>query len=129
MQIVYIAICLFGGLWTLFYFHGCNQFILSSATAVWYFQHENSEEQASPFCDSLGRLIRFHSGSVSIVSLIHGLFFVIKLICNIFSFQPSEDDNGAVKCCLQCLNVVFFIFKMYPSHHIASSGSSPTAPW
>ena len=40
-QIIYISICLFGGLWTLFYFHGANQFIISSAVPIWYFNHEN----------------------------------------------------------------------------------------
>ena len=38
-QIAYVSICLFGGLCTLFYFHGANQFILSSAVPIWYFHH------------------------------------------------------------------------------------------
>lgn len=56
--------------------------------------------------------MRFHSGSVAIIAFVHGLLFILKIICNIFTFSPQEDDSAPVKACLTCLNFVFFIFKM-----------------
>lgn len=116
--IIMIAFCLFGGLWTMFYFNGCNKFIMSSAVSIWFFNSPSMGDENSPFCDSLGRLVRFHSGSVAIVSLIHGILFALKVLCNIFSFSSQDDDNGLVKACLTCLNFIFCIFKMYTLYYL-----------
>lgn len=36
-QVVMLVVFLVGGLWLVFYFHGCNHFMLCSAVSVWYF--------------------------------------------------------------------------------------------
>jgi len=80
-QIVLLAVYLAACLWVIFFFNGCNHFMLSSAVAIWYFK------SGSPCCESLWRLFRYHSGSVAFTSLINGVFFLIRLIANIFSFD------------------------------------------
>lgn len=112
-QMVMMGIFLASGLWSMFWFHGCNHFTLCSAVSIWYFNNESQYEQGNPFCDSFGRLLRYHIGSVALTSLINGLFFVIKLIAQIFSFEVKEEDNRCTALCLKCLNVVFCVFRMY----------------
>ena len=99
---VYIAACL----WMIFFFNGCNHFMLSSAVSIWYFNC------GSACCDSLYRLSRFHSGSVALTSLINALFFIIKMLANVFSFDVKDDDSRLVSCCLKFLNAIFCVFKL-----------------
>ncbi len=100
------------GLWTIFFFHGCNHYVLCSAVAVWYFNHETKHEPGAPFGDSLHRLMRFNIGSVALTSLVNGLFFVVKILAHIFSFDTKEEDHFLVSCCLKCLNCLFCIFRV-----------------
>ena len=100
------------GIWTLFFLHGCNNFILSSATAVWYFFNSNGNA-GSPCCDSLWRLLRYHLGSVALASILNGLLFIVKIIANVLSFDSHEDDSSVVTCFLKCLNCIFCAFRMY----------------
>lgn len=43
-NIVLLTVYLIGGFWLIFYFHGCNHFILCSATSIWYFNHESPHD-------------------------------------------------------------------------------------
>jgi len=38
-QIVMISFFLASGLWSMFFFHGCNHFMLCSSVSVWYFNN------------------------------------------------------------------------------------------
>ena len=84
--------------------------MVCSAVSIWYFNHVNGSVGA-PCCDSLWRLLRFHSGSVAFCSLLNGLFFLVKILAHIFSFDSGDEDTGCVACCLKCLNFLFCIFK------------------
>lgn len=106
LPIVLISIYLAVSLWLIFFVNGCNHFMLSSAVAVWYFG------VGSPCGDSLWRLVRYHSGSVAFTSLVNGLFFIIRIIASVFSFDAKDDDSALVSCCLKCLNALFCIFRM-----------------
>lgn len=86
-DIVVLAFFLAGGLWTLFWLQGSNHFTLSSAVSIWYFNHENTQNAGRPFGDSIKRLVRFHAGSVAFTSLINGVFFVVKIVLQLFSFE------------------------------------------
>lgn len=106
-QIVMLSFYLAASLWVIFFFHGCNHFVLSSAVSIWYFGDGNS------CCDSVWRLVRYHMGSVAFTSLINGVFFLIKIITNIFSFDVKDDDGALISCCLKCLNALFCIFRIF----------------
>lgn len=71
------------GLMLIFFIVGCNNFLLCSAVSVWYFSNENWKK---PFCDSFGRMSRYHLGSVFFASVVHGILFVVKILANLFSF-------------------------------------------
>lgn len=107
--IIMVSVFLAGGIWTMFFFHGCNHFMLCSSVSVWYFNYESNHDRGSPFCDSLDRLIRFHSGSVATTALVNGIFFIIKILAHIFSFEAKENDNRCTAICLKCLNYLFCI--------------------
>lgn len=83
---ILIAFLIAGGAWMIFFFQGCNRFMHCSAVAIWYFNQKENGETGAPFCDSLGRLVKFHMGSVAITGLLNGLFFFIKLLAAIFTF-------------------------------------------
>lgn len=108
--IIMISFFLAGGIWVMFFFHGCNHFMLCSAVSVWYFNYESNHDLGSPFCDSLDRLIRFHPGSVAITALVNGLFFIIKVLAHLFSFEAKAEDHKCTAICLKCLNLLFCAF-------------------
>jgi hypothetical protein len=85
--VVLITVYLVGGFWLIFFFHGCNHFIICSAVSIWYFNHESPHDLGSPFGDSLYRLLRFHPGSVAITSLVNGIFYIVKILAHILSFK------------------------------------------
>jgi len=83
-----IVVFLVVGLWLIFFFHGCNHYMLCSSVSVWYFNNVNGEG-GSPCSDSIWRLCRYHTGTVVFASLFNGFFFVIKLLANLFSFDTK----------------------------------------
>lgn len=111
-----------GGVWLVFFFHGCNHFMLCSAVSIWYF-NQVGQNGGAPCCDSLWRLSRFHSGSVAITALLNGLLFVFKILAAIFSFDARDDDSALVSCCLKCLNFLFCLFRWYWAWYLVSCGS------
>ena len=111
-QVAMMVFYIWAGIWLVFFFFGANTFMLSSSVCIWYF-NSVSGSGGAPCCDSLWRLLRFHSGSVAFASLLTGIFFVVKILANIFSFDSGDEDDGLVACCLKCLNFLFCIFKVY----------------
>lgn len=107
MIVIYFCACL----WMIFFFHGCNHYLLCSSVVIWYFNGTNGYENA-PCGQSLQRLVRFNAGSVALTSLVNGVFFIIKIIAHILSFDETDNDNHMVECCLRCLNALFCIFKV-----------------
>jgi hypothetical protein len=112
-QIVTISIFLGGGIWSMFYFHGCNHFMICSSVAIWYYNHESKYEYGKPFGDSLFRLIRFNTGSIALTSIINGCLFILKIIAHLFSFKAEDKDHSIVACCLKCLNRLFCLLRWY----------------
>jgi hypothetical protein len=85
-EIAMVVAFLVGGFWLVFFFLGCNSFILCSAVSIWYFNHESPHDLGAPFGDSLFRLIRYHPGSVAITAFINCIFEVVRIIANLLSF-------------------------------------------
>ena len=111
-QIALIIFFIFAGLWTVFFLNGCNNFLLCSAVAIWYYSHSGGSTGA-PCCDSFWRLLRYHWGSVALSSMLNSSLFVLKVLANILSFDVDEDDSSMVSCCLSCLNYFFCLFRVY----------------
>lgn len=104
-QIIMISFLLAGGLWTVFWIHGSNHFILCSSASIWYFNHHNNRDlHGSPLCDSIDRLFRYHSGTVAFCSLLNGVFFILKVLAQILSMKSDETENTCIKCCFKCMN-------------------------
>jgi hypothetical protein len=110
-EIVTMVVYLVGGFWLLFFFLGCNSFILCSAVSIWYFNYESPHDLGAPFGDSIWRLIRYHPGSVAITSFINCSLEILKIIANLLSFEADENDNGCTSLCLKCLSFIFCLFK------------------
>ena len=110
-EIAAVVIFIFVALWLIFFFHGCNHYMLCSSVSIWYFNNVNGEGGA-PCGDSIWRLTRFHSGTVVFASLLNGFLFIIKLLANLFSFDTKEDDGCLVSCCLKFLSYLFCVFRM-----------------
>ena len=89
IRIVMLSCFGFGGIWTMFFFHGCNHYLLSSTASLWYFNHENHITQY-PFSNSFGRMIKFNLGTVAVVSLIHGLLYILKVLIHLFTYDEKD---------------------------------------
>lgn len=113
-----VAFCIAGGVWTMFFFHGCNQYMICSAVAVWYFNHDSPYDLGSPLGDSFGRLVRYNLGSVAITALINGILFVLKIIVQILSFEANDEDGKCVTFCIKCMNCLLCLCKVYLSIYV-----------
>lgn len=79
----FICIHTFFLLWGLAFLVASADFILGSATAIWYFQKGTGigeNEGVHPIRSSVYRLFRFHLGSVSFGSLIIAIIWVLRII-------------------------------------------------
>jgi hypothetical protein len=120
VNIVAVTAYLVGGFWLVFFFHGCEYFILCSAVSIWYFNHEARSNMGSPFGDSIHRMLRYHPGSIAITALINGLLSTVSMIANLLSFEAGPDDTGIKLVCLKFLSFLFCIFKWYIYRHLVS---------
>lgn len=72
------------GFWMVCWVFYSNTFVVMSAASIWYYQ------QDSPFCTSLFRLIRYHTGSIAFTALLFGFLFILRIIAKFFHLRNEN---------------------------------------
>ncbi|XP_076462742.1 choline transporter-like protein 1 [Babylonia areolata] len=95
-----------GLVWIAQFLVACQQFVISSTVAEWYFTR-NKRRLGMPILGAIGRLIVYHLGSVAMGALV---ITVVKLPRMLFMFLHKKCKNAesrcggfCSKCCCCCL--------------------------
>lgn len=92
-------------IWTSEFIFAASQLCLAGAVAAWYFRKPTS----SPVCDSMGKLIKYHLGSVAKGSFLITIFKIPRLILT-YTYAKMKAASGkgnecadcGLKCCICC---------------------------
>ena len=113
---------IFGTLWCNALLGAIGVFLIASSTCMWYYSHGPGQDLHFPILRSLGRVFRYHLGSLAFGSLILAIIQFAELAMEVVKNQVSSsgaDKNKlvenvltCVQCCLACLErIVKFLNK------------------
>ncbi|XP_062578584.1 choline transporter-like protein 1 isoform X1 [Saccostrea cucullata] len=99
---------IFGLLWITAFIIACQDFVIASAIATWYFKRDKSS-MGCPILTGIWRVMRYHMGSIAFGSFIIALVRLARLILAYIQSR-LRDKSGAVvdfilkvlQCCLWC---------------------------
>ncbi|XP_061710544.1 choline transporter-like 1 isoform X1 [Cydia pomonella] len=112
--------CLICLVWGSEFILGCQQMTIAGAVSHWYFRGENAH---SPVLYSIGKLVKYHLGSVAKGSFLITLFKIPRLILTYLHAKLSaRADKGSecAKCGLKCGICCFYClekFMRYLNHN------------
>lgn len=101
-----------GLIWTTEFIFACQQFALAAAVAFWYFQKPTS----TPTTYAIGKLLKYHLGTVAKGSFIITIFKIPRLILTYLyaKFKKAEDKGSeCAACCLKCCICGFWLLEKF----------------
>ncbi|XP_066145764.1 choline transporter-like 1 [Euwallacea fornicatus] len=121
-----------GLIWTLEFIMACQQMVIAGSVAHWFYRHKYKSNDH--VCYSIGKLIKYHLGSVALGALIITLFKIPRLILTYLHArftQNKQKGNECAACGLKCCICCFYClekFIRYLNHNaytvIAIDGSN-----
>jgi solute carrier family 44 protein 1 (choline transporter-like protein) len=99
-------------IWVSEFIFAASQLCLAGAVALWYFKKPTE----SPVCDSMGKLVKYHLGSVVKGSFLITLFKIPRLILSYLyaKFKTAAGKgNGLADCCLKCCICCFWCLEKF----------------
>ncbi|XP_026328516.1 CTL-like protein 1 isoform X2 [Hyposmocoma kahamanoa] len=106
-------ICLISLVWGSEFILGCQQMTIAGAVSHWYFRGQNSQ---SPVLYSIGKLIKYHLGSVAKGSFLITIFKIPRLILTYLHAKltaRSEKGSECAKCGLKCGICCFYCLEKF----------------
>eukprot|EP00058_Branchiostoma_floridae_P004452 XP_002589940.1 hypothetical protein BRAFLDRAFT_127837 [Branchiostoma floridae] len=100
----------FGGLWMLQFLIGCQHVTIAGAVATWFFTR-NKKKMQSPISKSMGRLIRYHLGSVAFGAMIIALVQLARIILAYIQNRLKGRAGEVADFCLRCLACCLWCFE------------------
>uniref|UniRef100_A0A4W5NTY7 Choline transporter-like protein n=1 Tax=Hucho hucho TaxID=62062 RepID=A0A4W5NTY7_9TELE len=107
--------------YNVFLFFWCANFVtalgqvtLAGAFASYYWAFKKPDDiPASPICSSLGRALRYHTGSLAFGSLILSLVQVIRVLLEYLDQKLKAAQNRFAKFLLSCLKCCFWCLEKF----------------
>ena len=109
LQIYYV----FGFLWAYNFIIACSQCTMAGAVASWYWARDKKALPRFPLMRSLGRVVRYHLGSMALGSLIIALVQLVRLVVLELMKRVKRSKNRAAMMCLSCLQCCLGIFEKF----------------
>ncbi|XP_038210134.1 choline transporter-like 1 isoform X2 [Zerene cesonia] len=106
--------CLICLVWGSEFILGCQQMTIAGAVSHWYFRGPHSD--SSPVLYSVGKLLKYHLGSVAKGSFLITLFKVPRLILTYLHAKLSsraEKGSECAKCGLKCGICCFYCLEKF----------------
>lgn len=105
---VYNVFALF---WSMFFVSAFGEMVLAGAFASWYWVFDKSRVPTFAVTMSLGRTLRYHTGTLAFGSLIIAIVRMIRVILEYIDHKVKEKTDSKVvrallcccRCCLWCL--------------------------
>ncbi|XP_055376186.1 choline transporter-like 1 isoform X2 [Condylostylus longicornis] len=101
-----------GLIWHTEFIFACQQFALAGAVAYWYFKKPTD----SPSTYAIGKLLKYHLGSVAKGSFVITIFKIPRLILTyLYTKLKKSEDKGSqcAKCCLTCCICGFWLLEKF----------------
>ncbi|KAL1380131.1 hypothetical protein pipiens_014432 [Culex pipiens pipiens] len=101
-----------GLIWTTEFIFACQQLAIAGAVAYWYFRKPTD----TPVLQSIGKLIKYHLGSVAKGSFIITLFKIPRLILTyLYTKLKRHQNEGSecASCCLRCCICSFWLLEKF----------------
>ncbi|TDG45455.1 hypothetical protein AWZ03_008078 [Drosophila navojoa] len=101
-----------GLIWTVEFIFACQQFALAAAVAFWYF----SKPTTTPTIYAIGKLIKYHLGTVAKGSFVITIFKIPRLILTyLYAKLKKGEDKGSecAACCLKCCICGFWLLEKF----------------
>ncbi|XP_059062134.1 choline transporter-like 1 [Achroia grisella] len=105
--------CLICLVWASEFILGCQQMTIAGAVSHWYFRGPNAH---SPVLYSVGKLVKYHLGSVAKGSFLITLFKIPRLILTYLHAKLSaraEKGSECAKCGLKCGICCFYCLEKF----------------
>ncbi|XP_050670773.1 choline transporter-like 1 isoform X2 [Leptidea sinapis] len=106
--------CLICLVWGSEFILGCQQMTIAGAVSHWYFRGQNAH--SSPVLYSIGKLLKYHLGSVAKGSFLITLFKIPRLILTYLHAKLSaraEKGSDCAKCGLKCGICCFYCLEKF----------------
>jgi len=107
---------LFGLLWLNAFIIAATQFVIASSTALWYFSQGTGQSTPGTISTSIGRLFRYHFGSIAFGALILAIVQFIRLVLAYMEIQAKKmagKDGKLVRYALKCLQCYLACFERF----------------
>ncbi|KAK7100512.1 hypothetical protein V1264_023454 [Littorina saxatilis] len=95
-----------GLVWITEFIVACQQFVISSTVAHWYFT-KNKKKLGTPILSAIGRLVVYHMGSVAMGAFVITLVKIPRMFLMYLNKKFKNADNWCAdfcaKCCCCCL--------------------------
>ncbi|XP_060655120.1 choline transporter-like 1 [Drosophila nasuta] len=101
-----------GLIWTVEFIFACQQFALAAAVAFWYF----GKPTTTPTWYAIGKLIKYHLGTVAKGSFVITIFKIPRLILTyLYAKLKKGEDKGSecAACCLKCCICGFWLLEKF----------------
>ena len=126
------AYWVFGFLWTIQFVNAIAWTTMSGAVVYWYFYRKKKEHQTQvPIVESLGRVIKYHLGSMAFGALIIAICQFVRLLMEWLDHQTKQlQEKNLVlkivmkctKCCLWCFEKTIRFVTGYGFVYVALEG-------
>ncbi|XP_050713800.1 choline transporter-like protein 4 isoform X4 [Eriocheir sinensis] len=101
----------FGLFWSMFFISAFGEMVLAGAFASWYWVHDKSRVPTFAVTNSVGRTLRYHTGTLAFGSLIIAIVRMIRVILEYIDRKVREKTDSKIvrallcccRCCLYCL--------------------------
>lgn len=97
---------MFGTLWCNALLGAIGTFLIASSVCMWYYSHGPGQDLHLPILRSLGRVFRYHLGSLAFGALILAIIQFIELVVEVIKQQVTKagaDRSKAVEYVLSCV--------------------------
>jgi len=134
VQVCVYLYVLFGILWTLECVSNISWTAMSGSVSHWYFFREDTRGKTRiPLLRSLGRVLRYHLGSIAFGSFIIAVVRLIRIILMVIDRYTKNQQKKnwllsltikCCQCCMYCLEKTLKFITDYAYIYIALQGSS-----
>jgi len=107
---------LFGWFWIMNFIIALGQCVLAGAFASWYWAWDKKKDvPALPLISSLGRTLRYHTGSLAFGSLIIAMIQLIRVALEYIEYKltSGRDPGSVIKFLLKCLKCCFWCLEKF----------------
>ncbi|XP_071964392.1 choline transporter-like protein 1 [Antedon mediterranea] len=101
---------LFGLFWGSQFMIACQQFVIASAISIWFFTRDKST-LGWPILRSVGRVLRYHLGSIAFGSLLIALVMFARFVLGYIQSKLKGSQNELLKYILKCLQCCLWCFE------------------